>query len=563
MRTLVPLEPLSRALLEHILTPEVRSRVGPVSPIFARPAHATRLAFERDQLLDPRRSVYCARFNSELAIVEANASGDASFATCLRLSVVFPDGGDSTCGTGLSVVLASTLDHFFSRTTVVRIECAVPAHDTSQRKACADAGLRFEAVLRAASIVAGAPLDLALFAATRDEHAHRPDRVSRRRDAPSASSTIGRIALLTGGGDAPGLNAVIRAVVKSAVGHCGWDVLGIEDGFEGLLGAPRARVLTPNDVRGLLPRGGTILGTTNKGQFRRPRPSESGVAYTDSLDEAIANLASLGIDALITIGGDGSQTIAADFHARGVRVVGIPKTIDNDLAGTETTFGFETAVAAATDACDRLHTTAESHDRVMVLEVMGRNAGWIALAAGVAGGADCILIPEIPFSVDRLAEAIASRERAGHLFSIVVAAEGAVPTGGSAVYAATPTPGRSPRLGGVGALVADALAERTGKDVRVVVLGHLQRGGSPTSRDRILATMFGTEAVKALASGSSGCVLAIACSQVVTVPFADIAGRIKTVPLDSPLIETALALGIELGADLESGQLPIASLKPR
>jgi phosphofructokinase-like protein len=359
------------------------------------------------------------------------------------------------------------------------------------------------------------------------------------------SSTIRRIAILTGGGDAPGLNAVIRAIVKTAIRVHDWEVLGIEDGFEGLLGTPQARPLGLDEVRGLLPRGGTILGTSNRGHFTRAR-SEAGEA---PLDEAVRNLGALGVDALVTIGGDGTQTIAGLFAERGVRVVGVPKTIDNDMVGTDLTFGFNSALDIVTDALDRLHTTAESHDRVIVVEVMGRTTGWIALHAAVAGGADVALIPEVPFHLDRVATAILDRERAGRRFSIVVAAEGAAPAGGEVIVAAEATQTTSLRLGGVGHVVGRKLEELTGKETRVVVLGHLQRGGSPTAFDRILATSFGAAAVRALAAGERGCVVVLRENSITTIPIEAVAGKRRTVPLDSPLLKTAVELGIELGED--------------
>ena len=361
----------------------------------------------------------------------------------------------------------------------------------------------------------------------------------------SDSAPIRRIAILTGGGDAPGLNAVIRAIVKTAVTMHGWEVLGVEDGFEGLLATPITRRLGLDDVRGLLPRGGTILGTSNRGHF-------TAVARADGtmpLDEAISNLEALGVDALVTIGGDGTQTIAGLFAARGVRVVGVPKTIDNDLAGTDLTFGFNSALDMVTDALDRLHTTAESHDRVMVLEVMGRTAGWIALHSAVAGGADVALIPEIPYRIERVAEAILARERAGRKFSIVVAAEGAAPAGGAMTVAAEATATSGVRLGGVGHVLGRALEERTGKDTRVAVLGHLQRGGSPTAIDRILATSFGAAAVRALAAGERAHVVVLRDGSIRTVPIDEVAGHCRTVPLTSPLLVTACDLGIEIGED--------------
>ena len=357
------------------------------------------------------------------------------------------------------------------------------------------------------------------------------------------AANIKRIAILTGGGDAPGLNAVIRAAVKTAA-SLGWEVIGVEDGYEGLLGACKLRDLRPEMVRGLLPRGGTILGTTNRGSFGGSSSNLDGAC-----DQAVANLRERNIDALVTIGGDGTQTIACNFHHRGFPVVGVPKTIDNDLESTDLTFGFDTALNVATDAIDRLHTTAESHDRVMVLEVMGRTAGWIALHAGIAGGADVILIPEIPFRIERVIDAINRREASGHQFSIIVVAEGAAPAGGSAQLLEASVVGAAARFGGIGYEVGAAVRDRTGKDTRVVVLGHLQRGGQPTAFDRLLGTSLGSEAIQALAAGKSGCLVAVKGTELRTVPLDEVGGKVKNVPIDSYLVRTARSVGIEFGAD--------------
>ncbi|HWQ13071.1 MAG TPA: ATP-dependent 6-phosphofructokinase [Roseiflexaceae bacterium] len=346
-----------------------------------------------------------------------------------------------------------------------------------------------------------------------------------------------RIGVLTSGGDAPGLNAVIRAVVKTADSR-GYEVLGIEDGFEGLLGEPRYRVLTTSDVRGLLPLGGTILGTTNKGHFGGPRVAG---AEHDPYFEAVENIHRLGLVGLITIGGEGTQTIALEFSRLGAPVMGVPKTIDNDLPGTDRTFGFDTALQVATDAIDRLHTTAASHNRIMVVEVMGRHAGWIALHSGIAGGADVILIPEISFDIMKVAEKVMEREHQGHTFCIVVVAEGAAPRGGAPVY------GQDGRLGGIGALVTEQLSQITGKDARCVVLGHLQRGGGPTPYDRILATRFGAAAVNAIHDGITGEMVALRAQDIVTVPLEEATGHIKTVRPHSDLVRTARSLGIVFG----------------
>jgi 6-phosphofructokinase 1 len=363
----------------------------------------------------------------------------------------------------------------------------------------------------------------------------------------ATSRPISRIGILTGGGDAPGLNAVIRAVVKAAANVHGWETVGIEDGFEGLVTDAPHRILRPDDVRGLLPRGGTILGSSNKGRFTGGR-HRAGIP-PGVLDEAVTKLGELGLDALVTIGGDGTQTIASAFAARGVRIMGVPKTIDNDIEGTELTFGFNSALELATDAIDRLHTTAESHDRCMLLEVMGRRTGWIALHAALAGGADAVLIPEIPYDLERVAEAIRRRDAAGHKFSIVVVAEGAAPQGGDVTLVAEASADESRRLGGVAHRVGDELKARTGKETRSVVLGHLQRGGPPTAFDRLLATSFGTAAVRALARGEHARIVAIQGGSIVTIPLETVAGRTRRVPLSSPLLRTATELGVEFGAD--------------
>ena len=363
---------------------------------------------------------------------------------------------------------------------------------------------------------------------------------------------IGTIGILTGGGDAPGLNAVIRAVVKTATCENGMRVIGIEDGFEGLLGATRTRLLAPGDVRGLLPRGGTILGTRNRGNF--VERVESGVKRDceSVYQEAITNMRILGCDALVVLGGEGTLTIANEFHKRGVCVCGVPKTIDNDLACTELTFGFVTALDIATEALDRLHTTAESHDRVMILEVMGRHAGWIALHSGIAGGADVILIPEIPFSIEAVAEKIRARDVSGSNFSIIVVAEGAQEIGHELVYQDKGDGSRAPRLGGIGQHLQKDLEELTGRETRCVVLGHLQRGGRPNAFDRMLATNYGSCAVRALANGESGVMVALQAGDVVTVPITEAIKNIKTVPSNGQLVRTARDTGISFGAPDEA-----------
>ncbi|HEX8142949.1 MAG TPA: ATP-dependent 6-phosphofructokinase [Pyrinomonadaceae bacterium] len=360
------------------------------------------------------------------------------------------------------------------------------------------------------------------------------------------------IGIVTGGGDAPGLNAVIRAAVKTAIGEYGMRVIGIEDSFEGLLGKRVARELKAADVRGLLPRGGTILGTRNRGRFVERHPDGQITKPEVIYREALSSLEHLGIDALVVLGGEGTLAIAAEFDRLGFPVVGVPKTIDNDLACTELTFGFVTALDIATEALDRLHTTAESHDRVMILEVMGRHTGWIALHSGIAGGADVILIPEIPFSMESVAAKVREREACDSQFSIIVAAEGAMEAGGGVIYQEKGDSTRSARLGGVGEHCRRSLEDLTGKETRCVVLGHLQRGGTPNAFDRMLATNFGACAVRALAEGQRGVMVALNAGHVVTVPLEQAIANLKTVPPSSQLIRTARATGISFGAPDEA-----------
>ncbi len=359
---------------------------------------------------------------------------------------------------------------------------------------------------------------------------------------------IRRIAVNTGGGDAPGLNAVIRGVVLSALRR-GWQVLGIHRGYEGLLDTSKIIPLTRESVRGITHLGGTILGTTNKGNpFELPyRNADGSMVVVDRSDEVVANFHKLNIDALIAIGGDGSLSIAQRFHEKGMPVVGVPKTIDNDLAGTVITFGFDTAVGIATDALDRLHSTAEAHDRVFVVEVMGRYAGWIALNAGVSASTDVILIPEIPFDIEVVCDKVMEREGEGRRFSIVVVAEGAKPAGGEMVTRGPKESGREVRLGGIAEQVARQIEERTGKETRAVVLGHLQRGGSPTTFDRLLALRFGAAAVRLVAAGQTGVMVALDPPEVRAVPLSEAIGRSRTVPLTCDTIQTGRELGICFG----------------
>ena len=356
---------------------------------------------------------------------------------------------------------------------------------------------------------------------------------------------IRRIGVLTGGGDAPGLNAVIRAVVKACC-NARIEVLGLEDSFDGLIEAGRSRILRPPDVAGILRLGGTILGTTNRGNpFAYPIETSDGTR--DYSARVIETFHLLGLDALVVIGGDGTLAISHQFFMKGIPVVGVPKTIDNDIVGTVNCFGFDTAVNFATDAIDRLHTTAEAHHRVMVVEVMGRYAGWIALHAGVAGGADVILIPEIPYDVDIIASRLREREAWGARFSIVVAAEGAVPVGGKVSLVAEGDSATAERLGGVSARLAKQIHKLTGKETRHVVLGHLQRGGTPTSYDRVLATRLGGKAVECLLNQEFGKMVAHQPPDVITIPLEEVVGKQKLVPLEFDLLRTARALGISFG----------------
>jgi 6-phosphofructokinase 1 len=356
-----------------------------------------------------------------------------------------------------------------------------------------------------------------------------------------------QIGILTGGGDAPGLNAVIRAVVRTATREFGMKVIGIEDSFEGILGNPHTMSLTTAAVSGILPRGGTILGTRNKGSFMKMVDGKPVIPQMP-IGEALANLDILGIEALIVLGGEGTLAIAEQFHKRGFPVIGVPKTIDNDLAATELTFGFLTAIDIATEALDRLHTTAASHDRVMVMEVMGRHTGWIALQAGLAGSADIILIPEIPFSFDSLVKKVEEREKTGSRFTNIVVAEGAVEVGKSEMYLDQ----GGVRLGGIGDYVRHRVEELTGKESRCVVLGHLQRGGSPNAFDRMLGTNFGACAVRALAGGETGKMVALQAGEIVTVPLSQACANIKTVPIDGQLVRTARDIGISFAAPNEA-----------
>ena len=356
-----------------------------------------------------------------------------------------------------------------------------------------------------------------------------------------------QIGILTGGGDAPGLNAAIRSVVRTAVGEFGMTCIGIEGSYEGILGETHTVKLTTKSVSGILPRGGTILGTRNRGNFVTTIGGRSSLSKMP-IGEALANLDILGIEALIAIGGEGTLGVAEEFHKRGFPVIGLPKTIDNDLAATELTFGFMTAIDIATEALDRLHTTAASHDRVMILEVMGRNTGWIALHSGLAGSADVILLPEIPFSFDSILRKVRSREESGSRFTNIVVAEGAMEVGKTPMYQDP----EAMRLGGVGPHLRQRIEEMTGKESRCVVLGHLQRGGSPNAFDRMLGTNFGACAVRALVNGEAGKMVALQAGTIVTVPLSEACANIKTVPVDGQLVRTARDIGISFAAPKEA-----------
>jgi phosphofructokinase-like protein len=352
-------------------------------------------------------------------------------------------------------------------------------------------------------------------------------------------SDIRCIGIATGGGDAPGLNAVIRAATKAAILKYGWKVIGIPDGFDGLIWPEKSFELTLKEVSGILPRGGTILGTTNRGDPFHYRKVENGKEVVrDISSQVIANAAKLGIDAIITIGGDGSQKIGYELSQRGMKIVGVPKTIDNDLSATEVTFGFDTALHTVTDAIDKLHTTAESHHRVMVVEVMGRDCGWIALHAGIAGGAHVILIPEIPFTIGHVCRYIAEREKTGRFFTIVVVAEG---------VKLPPELKENRRMGSVGSLIGGAIAQGSGKEVRVSVLGHIQRGGSPSPFDRILATRFGVAAVDLIAAGGFGMMVALHSDSIISVDVSHAIGHLKSVTPNGEIVRTARAIGMGFG----------------
>ncbi len=357
-----------------------------------------------------------------------------------------------------------------------------------------------------------------------------------------------KIAVNTGGGDAPGLNAVIRGIVLAAY-QKGWEVFGIKYGYRGLLDSRQMIRLTPEYVWDITNIGGTILGTAIKDDpFTSPVKSPDGsFMVTDISDTIVSNFRSLGFDALIAIGGDGSLRIADKFLKKGMPIIGVPKTIDNDISSTDVTFGFDTAVNTATEAIDKLHTTAKSHDRVMVVEVMGRYVGWIALHSGISGSADVILMPEIPFDIEKVSNKIKQLALIGKDYAIVVVAEGAKPIGGDISVVEEKKPGVEARLGGIGKKVSEEIRRRTGKETRDMVLGHLQRGGAPTTFDRLLSLRFGAAAVRFIEAGLFGHMAAVRSTEIIAVPIEEAIGQMKAIHLNSDIIQTARSLGICLG----------------
>jgi len=367
----------------------------------------------------------------------------------------------------------------------------------------------------------------------------------------SGTSKPKRIGILTGGGDCPGLNAVIRAVTKSAISDYGLEVFGIEDGFLGLI-ENRLHPLSYEDVSNILDRGGTILGTTNKADPARycvGHDVAGAPIFENVSDLVIRHARGRGLDAVVCIGGDGTMSAAAHLAAGGIPVVGVPKTIDNDLMHTDVTFGFDTAVATATDALDRIHTTASSHHRVMLVEMMGRNAGWITLHSGAASGADIILIPEIGFDLEKICARSVERSRRGKAYTLIAVAEGAKPVGGQVVVERVVHESPEPiRLGGVSEVLCEQIAELTKLECRATILGHVQRGGKPTARDRVLATQFGHKAITLLAAGELNRMVAMRRGQLTSVPLAEVAGQQRLVPADDPLVAACRGIGVSFGA---------------
>lgn len=359
---------------------------------------------------------------------------------------------------------------------------------------------------------------------------------------------VKRIGVLTGGGDCPGLNAVLRAVVKTAMVKYDYEVIGFKDGYRGLVMNDFIKFKS-GDVSGILDKGGTIIGTSNRDNPFNFRVERDGkVEYKDMSERVIDNLSMHKIDCMVLIGGDGTLTSARDFARKGVNVIGVPKTIDNDLSATDTTFGFMTAVDTATEALDKLHSTAESHHRVMILEVMGRYAGWIALESGIAGGADVIIIPEIQYDIKKIAQKITDRNNAGKHFSIIVVAEGAKPIDGEVVVSKVIKDSPDPiRLGGIGNKIADDLEKLSGVETRVTVLGHLQRGGRPNPFDRVLSTRYGVAAVELVNAGDFGKMVGLQGNTIIPVSLEDAVGKLKTVPTDGELIRIAKSVGVGFG----------------
>lgn len=359
---------------------------------------------------------------------------------------------------------------------------------------------------------------------------------------------VKRIGVLTGGGDCPGLNAVLRAVVKTGMSKYGYEVIGFRDGYKGLVMNDYMKFKS-GDVSGILDKGGTILGSSNRDNPFNFRVEKDGkVEYKDMSERVVDNIGMLGIDCMVLIGGDGTLTSARDFARMGVKVVGVPKTIDNDLSATDTTFGFMTAVETATEAIDKLHSTAESHHRVMILEVMGRYAGWIALESGIAGGADVILIPEISYDMEKVNEKILQRKNAGKGFSIVVVAEGAKSLSGEVVVSKVIKDSPDPiRLGGIGNRIAEEIETATGIETRVTVLGHLQRGGRPIPYDRILSTRYGVGAVELINQGIFGVMVSLQGNSITSVSLEEAVGKLKTVDPEGELIKIAKSVGVGFG----------------
>lgn len=356
-----------------------------------------------------------------------------------------------------------------------------------------------------------------------------------------------RMGILTGGGDAPGLNAVIRAAVKTAIYDYGCEVVGIRDGYDGFIDEGGVIPLGIQDVRGILPRGGTILGAANRGNPYARKVIRDGKEVTiDVSDEIVKGIKRLNLDALLILGGDGTLHSAHELYLQGAPIIGVPKTIDNDIGGTEATFGFDTAVTTATEAIDKLHTTAEAHHRVMVLELMGRNAGFIALHAGVSGGADVILIPEIPFKYQSVIAKVRQRVERGYLFSIVAVSEGAKPHTGEQVFSREGDEVYVPRLGGIGQVVGERI-EDAGFETRVTVLGHLQRGGTPTPFDRWLATRYGAAAVRLAVQGKFDHMVSLQAGKIVDVPLAEAIAVPKRVDINDDAVITARGMGIAFG----------------